>query len=177
VNESDARQRWGDAKPVVVHLVTEGGPFEPVVARWDGSAWWFEEVDRRADPLVAEHLKEALRSVTTPADLRFKGLTPEMRVAYELAAQQAREFEAMFQGRRDEERLRGALRLAGGQLREFRDRGDYWLVEWTTADGERHSSAIDKGDLTVMSAGICLSGRDNDFDLQSLVGVMERQWE
>ena len=61
-------------------------------------------------------------------------------------------------------------------LREFHDRGDFWLVEWTTRDGERHTSAIAKKELTVVSAGICLSGRDRDFDLQSLVGVVERQW-
>lgn len=39
----------------------------------------------------------------------------------------------------------------------------------------RHTSAIAKADLTVVSSGICLSGRDRDFDLQSLVGVIEHQ--
>ena len=43
--------------------------------------------------------------------------------------------------------------------------------------GQRHTSAIGKGDLTVISSGICLSGRARDFDLQSLVGVMDGQWE
>jgi hypothetical protein len=177
VNEADARQRWGAVRPAAVHLVSDGVRFEQVLARWDGSAWWFEEVDRRADPRVAERLRDALRQVTPPESLRFRGITPEMRTVYDLAAQQAQQFRTMMEQRRDEQRLRQALRLAGGGLREFRDRGDFWLVEWSTADGERHSSAVNKGDLTVVSAGICLSGRDRDFDLQSLVGVVERQDE
>lgn len=47
-------------------------------------------------------------------------------------------------------------------------------MEWTTAEGDSHSSAISKADLTVISAGIGLSERDRDFDLQSLVGVVEQ---
>ena len=63
--------------------------------------------------------------------------------------------------------------MGGGELREVRDRDDYWLIEWTAGNGDRHTSASAKNDLTVVSAGICLSGLDSNFDLQSLVGVVE----
>jgi len=176
INESDAKQRFGIAKPVAVNLVTDAATFEPIIARWDGGSWWFDECDRRSDPLVAEQLKDALKKVTSPPELRFKGITPEMGTVYDLVAHQTKEFEAKMQHKRDEKRLAAALRQGGGELREFRDRDDSWLIEWITADGSRHTSAISKNDLTVVSAGICLSGMDRDFDLQSLVGVVERQF-
>ncbi|GAB4461061.1 MAG: hypothetical protein OHK0029_25820 [Armatimonadaceae bacterium] len=252
-NEADMAQRFGEARPVAVHLVTEGTAFEQVTARCVGGAWWFEEIDRRADPEPLEKLRDALRAVVEPAELAFGGMTPEMRTVYDLAAQseerfarvrqqrineaerqrqaerraQVRRAEQQFReehgyswydeahwderqewereamvaeppepqagrGRRpqrrnrrnapenrhpDDHRLREALAVGGGELRDYTDRGEYYLVEWATQDGVRHTSAIAKADLTVISSGICLSGRDRDFDLQSLVGVMERQWE
>ena len=169
VNESDARQRFGIVKPMAVHLVTEGTQFEQIIARGDGKSWWFEDIDRRSDPMVADRLMQALKEVTSPDCLQFKGMTPEMRIIYQMAASQAKE----FAGLQDEKRLQKALKQGGGELHKFDDRGEFWRVEWTTADGTRHNSAISKGDLTVVSSGICLSGRDRDFDLQSLVGVME----
>lgn len=177
MNEGDALQRFRIAKPVAVHLVTDGTTFEPIIARFDGSYWWFDECDRRDDPLITDNLREHLKKVTPPEEIRFKGITPEMRTVYDLTAQQAKEFEAKMQHRRDEQRLRKALEMGGGEMREFRDRQDHWTIEWTTANGEHHTSAISKNDLTVISSGICLSGRDRDFDLQSLVGVIEkRDW-
>jgi len=173
MNESDFKQRTGSVKPVVLHLVSEGGIFDPVVARWDGASWWFEEIDRRADPLPTEELRQYFKQMTPPEDLRFKGMTPEMRTVYELAANNHDEFNSQI---KDERRLKRALKMGGGELRQFQDRGDdYWWVEWTTSTGEHHSSAISKPDLTVVSAGICLSGGDRAFDLQSLVGVVEQQ--
>ena len=172
VNESDAKQRTGVAKPRAVHLVTEGSQFDTVVARWDGDSFWFEEIDRRADPLLSDLLKAALKKLILPQDVRFKGMTPEMRVVYELVARNIKDFNPKV---RDEQRLQRALKMGGGELRDFSDRQDYWLVEWTSGSGEHHSSAIAKNDLTVMSAGICLSGLDKDFDLQSLVGVVENR--
>lgn len=174
-NESDAKQRFGMAKPVVVNLVTDAVDFEQVIARWDGSSWWFEEIDRRADPLVLESLKEGLKNVIPAQELHFKGITPEMRSVYDLVAQKHQKFAAQMQQNREEKLLKKALQQGGGELDSFRDREDHWLVEWTTTDGVRHTSAIAKNDLTVISSGICLSGRDRDFDLQSLVGVMEQR--
>jgi hypothetical protein len=172
VNAADLRQRFGVVKPVIVHLVTQPIAFEQIVARWQGRAGWFEQVDRQSDPEISETLQGALKQLTPVADLRFKGLTPEIRATYELATQQVAEF---AQPRQDETRLRRALQVGGGELHQFHDRGDYWTVDWTTATGDRHTSAIAKADLTVVSSGICLSGRDRDFDLQSLVGVIEQQ--
>lgn len=175
VNESDARQRFGKVQPLLVRLVSEGARFEQVVTRWDGASLWFQETDRRADPLVTEQLRQAFSEEILPENLRLKGLTPEMRSVYELALQGSAAFRARLQQKRDEDRLRGALELSGASLRGYQERGDYWLVEWNTADGEHHSSAISKESLTVISAGICLDGFDRDFDLQSLAGVIEQQ--
>lgn len=189
VNESDMQQRLGVAKPVLVHLVTEATAFELIMARFDGAAWWFDEIDRRAEPQAAEQLKEFFRAVTLPEAVRFAGMTPEMLTVYDLAWQQSEaaqvQQEAVGQRQRrvqrpprrrqrtDEGRLREALQMGGGDLQDFRDQGEFWQVEWMTCDGERHTSAISKGDLTVISSGICLSGGDRNFDLQSLVGVVE----
>ena len=231
VNESDMQQRLGATKPVPVHLVTEASAFEPIIARSDGSAWWFDEIDRRAEPQPAERLREQLRQVTMPENVHFPGMTPEMHTVYELALQQTEEYQLRMQHQRqvreqrerqrdqrlarrtqreeehrqqaqafqpqeqhryyqwetqqsrrhrrnsnnEERRLRDALHMGGGELRDFRDRGDFWQVEWTTRNGEHHTSAISKNDLTVISSGICLSGGDRNFDLQSLVGVIEAQ--
>ncbi|HJQ26443.1 MAG TPA: hypothetical protein VKA60_21190 [Blastocatellia bacterium] len=195
-NESDFEQRFGATRPILIHLVGEGEVFEQMLVRTDGSAFWFEAIDRRSDPLAGEALREAASAQVAPAALRFKGMTHEMRVAYELARQPLGSLTDAYarkrrrvrppgaqheqsvpdfatEAERDEWRLREALRVGGGDLQGFTDRGDYWVVEWTTRGGHRHTSAISKAGLTVISSGICLSGRDRDFDLQSLVGVIE----
>jgi hypothetical protein len=173
VNEADARQRLGTVEPKPVHLVGEGAQFDQIVARFDGAACWFEEMDRRADPLHAERLREALRCDTPTAQLGWKNCTPEMRECYALARERC-----VAQGKLrqppDSERLAEALAFDGGELVNFTDRGDCWEVMWKAPDsGYMYSSVIEKRDLTVVSAGICLDGRDRDFDLQSLVRVVD----
>ncbi|HEX6624303.1 MAG TPA: hypothetical protein VF064_11360 [Pyrinomonadaceae bacterium] len=185
-NAGEAQRRFPSLRawPPVVHLVCDGREFEQVVVRAVGGAWLFEDADRRADPLDAERLREAWRQRLQPGALDWKGCTPEMRACYALPF--AREMQTREQRRlreersrrgRDETRLREALRFGGGDLGSYRDRGDHWLVEWMARDGESHTSAISKRDLTVVSAGICLSGEDDKFDLHSLVGVVAGAWE
>lgn len=165
MDEDEAGGHRGNAGPVQIHLVAAGGRFDAIVARYDGAGYWYDDLDRRADPAIADELRVAAGN-GLPADaLRIRGLTPEDRIAYGIVCGAAH-------GRNDQERLRRALRVGGGVLRGYRDQGEFWLVEWQTPDGEQHSSTIRKRDLTVISAGICLSGQDRTFDLQSLVGVI-----
>jgi hypothetical protein len=67
--------------------------------------------------------------------------------------------------------LRDALSHAGAEFKELRDRDDVYTITFEV-DGQRHVSVIAKKDLGVQVAGICLSGQDEAFDLQSLVGVI-----
>jgi hypothetical protein len=183
-NDADARQQSGACGELQVHLVSEGARFEQVVAHTDGCNWLCGEPDRRADARIAERLRKLLRQGVYPDYITWKGITPEMRAVYALAAEFAPQFRTLRRRREadrfrrtEERRLRDALALGGGTLIEYHDRGDHWQVEWETRHEERHTSTISKRDLTVVSAGICLSGQDSEFDLQSLVGVVEGGWD
>ena len=41
-----------------------------------------EEIDRRADPTIAQTLQSALKQLIPAGQLQFKGITPEMRSLY-----------------------------------------------------------------------------------------------
>ncbi len=166
--EGDAHQRFGRVEPVPVSLVEEGNAFEQVVARFDGAHFWFEKPDRRASPRQAERMRQALTE--GEGEIRWAGVTPEMKTAYEMVVSRLK----LFTERRDEDRLQEALLTGGGELLGYADREDYWVVEWRDSSGMVHNSAIAKQNMTVLTAGICLSGEDEKFDLQSLVGVVEK---
>lgn len=170
VNRDVFAQKFGPAKALTVHLVTLGRAFEQALVRFDGASFWFDRIDRRANPKVPAMMAQSLKNFVNPEELKFTGLSPELREAYRLVFAPADNLRV----RCSEDRLRRALELGGGQLEGFVDHGDYWNTTWTTSDGDRHVSAIQKNDLTVLSAGICLDGEDEKFDLQSLVGVVEQ---
>jgi hypothetical protein len=56
-------------------------------------------------------------------------------------------------------------------LVEYLERADSFRVTFTVG-GRSYTSSVNKDDLTVQVAGICLSGEDQKFDLSSLVGVL-----
>lgn len=156
------------ARPVPILLAEDGlQPFETVIARFDGRLFFYEMRDARRNPALAAHLRDALAVPTPPADLRKPGLSAEERAAYAWA------WDLLEEARRDHvaARLEDALTHAGARLRAFLERDDIYTVTYSVGEA-RHTSAIHKDDLTVLTAGICLSGRDRDFDLASLVGVL-----
>ena len=150
-------------------LLAEAGiqPFETVVARFDGHFFWYERRDNRRNPALAAYLREALDAGTPTEALRKSGLSPEERAAYDWAQSLVAEAErAGVSGR-----LAAALAHAGGRLIAFTERDDSYTVAYQVGD-ERAVSTVRKGDLSVLTAGICLSGQDARFDLTSMVSVM-----
>ncbi len=153
--------------PVPVQFAVGVEPFQQVVTRFDGTFFWFQEVDRRRNPAIAAYLREALRTETSLDDLHKPTLTAEEREAYGTL------FQAIEAARRNqaEVRLADALAHAGAELSSYIEREDAYTVTYMV-DGVSHRSTVRKDDLTVLVAGICLSGEDRRFDLNSLVGVI-----
>lgn len=175
LNEPDARFHvQGQAQVRLVDDETQR--FDTICARFDGTNFWFEEADPRSDPAAAGYLRESLAQMIDPTKLDRSGLMPGQRIAYLL--NYCQRLEAMLEDARtrDERRIRSALEHAGAELRDYAEHADSYRVTYEV-DGQRHVSVVRKNDLMVQTAGICLSGRDNDFDLNSLVGVLRESRE
>jgi hypothetical protein len=168
-HQADGRFRITGALPV--RLVEEGQIFEVIETRFDGGQCWFERLDPRRDPATAAYLRQALMDLVEPDKLRRPGLTAEERQAYAVNYWPRLEAELEAQRDRTEERLREALSHAGAEFRGYLERGADYRIEYTV-DGQPHVSVVSRRDLSVQVAGICLSGEDQHFDLQSLVGVI-----
>jgi hypothetical protein len=168
----DQRLRITGSAPL---LLPEEGleRFDTVVARFDGRLLWYDRRDVVRDPALAAYLRE--RFAARGADdlppqvgaLRKPGLSAEERAAYAFA----RSLIELAARDWTEVRLSEALAHAQGRLRSYSEHGDVYTVTYEV-DGEVHTSAVRRDDLSVTTAGICLSGQDRRFDLTSLVGVM-----
>lgn len=152
---------------VPISLPNEVRLFDTVDVRWDGENFWYDQHNAVRPLRVATTLRDLLAEEKSPDKVDVPGMTAEERLAYAIAFDQ--EIEAKKD--RKEERLRRALERGGALLRSYVERGNTYTVEFTVG-GERHRSVVDSETLQVTSAGICLSGGDRNFDLQSLVGVI-----
>jgi hypothetical protein len=166
---ADRRGRPAQERPVPVHLVDGAERFDVVRARRDGRSLWFEAVDRGADPRIAAGLRRSLSEGIDAGSLRVRDLTPDLREAYAIAAGEVRE----SRRRGEEARIRDVLERFGGRLEDVREGESGRIVTWRGADGWLRHSLVRGEDLTVVSAGICLDGRDEEFDLASLSSVFE----
>ena len=160
--------------PAIVHLVDNGSPWQACRAYCDGCHLWFSELAPNGDPRLADGLQASLREQIPPRELRVPGLTPRDRAAYSMEyLHRFPPVRATEPAPTPEVGLASSLVRGGGRLRNYSDQGESWLVHWVDSLGALHTSSVRKGDLGVISAGVCLSGQDNKFDLTSLVGVVE----
>ena len=168
-HRADARFRIEGLVPV--QLVEEPQLFDVLLTRFDGALCWYDGPEPRRDPATAAAFASPSPRMVEPDRLDRPGLSAEEQAAY--AMNYAPRFQAELEIRRDrvEERLRAALTHAGAEFREYQERGDVYRVAYVV-EGRRHVSVVSRNDLSVQVAGICLSGEDRRFDLQSMVGVL-----
>lgn len=187
----DTRVRLEGLAPI--RLAEEVQLFDCVRTRFDGLQFWFDEVDVQHDPAASAYLRSALQDRMPPQQLQRRGLTAEERAAYELNVWELvrshgaepgevpdRRGGKVLNSEKSSElsesdavriRLRESLSHAGAQLVDYLERADSFRVTFTV-DHRSFTSSVNKDDLTVQVAGICLSGEDQKFDLSSLVGVL-----
>jgi hypothetical protein len=172
-HKGDTRFHIQGAVPLL--LAEEGlERFETAAARFDGSHFWYDRRSLTRDPALAAYLREQFahldpqdRLPPPPEALRRPGLSAEERQAYAFLREALR----FAQRSQAEGRLESALEHAGAHLLSYTEREGAYVVNYEL-DGRRHTSLVRPNDLTILTAGICLSGQDQRFDLASLVGVL-----
>jgi hypothetical protein len=171
-NSGDAQQRgWpflGFApQPRALHLVSGAiRPFDVLIGRVLGSILLYDEPDRRLlwAP-VSAHLRKAFET-DWKKPLRVKNASAEMRAVFTLLQNRMLEEQKKTLGGR----IEAALIYSGATLKAWTEWGQGYEVVWTH-EGREYRTIL-RPDLFVESAGICLSGRDSDFNLSAIVHVM-----
>ena len=144
----DARFRLNGVAPIRGGGSANVQMFDCLVARFDGTHFWFEKADARRSPAIAEYLRQSLADQIAPEALHKKGLSSEERVAYALALYGPPEPElsvptnaataapswnplaAIINPNTPDGRLAQSLQHAGGRLVSWMDRGDAYTVTY-----------------------------------------------
>ena len=152
---------------VPIYLTEEVQQFQTIIASFDGSQCWFDSVDM-SRLRVANDLRHSLSKLQKPEDLKISNLSKYELFAYNNTY--------MYELKRRElsktDLMKQALERGGARYLSHIERQNTYTVEFNV-DGQNHRSVVNKNTLQVQSAGICLSGGDANFDLQSLVGVIK----
>lgn len=159
-----------NAKPFHI-LVADGVEnLDTATVRFDGAHFWFDSIkfNENMDKMV--QLRDRIQEGNYALPKNQK-LTPEEATAFRLAAS----FHKQANMSNLERRLQAEMGRYDAQVEKFVERGDNVEVQWKDNwNGGKYTSVFKIDDLSVVTAGICLSGGDKKFDLQSLVGVIRQ---
>ena len=152
---------------IPVSLPEEVQMFDTVQARFDGFSCWFESIYEKSSLKNSQYLRESFAALLEPKELNLAGLTQPERNAYAVLWETSEESKRT----KEENKIKSALNRAGASYLSHIERNDTYTIEYNV-DGHTHRSVVRKDTLEVQTAGICLSGLDRTFDLQSLVTVV-----
>lgn len=168
-NKSDFKKRFGRDGLFSVLVADNVEILDTVQVRFDGSCFWFDSAKIIKDMDKREDLRQRIikGNYSMTKELKY-GLSPEEDEAFNLACQFHKEANMSDL----EKRLTNEFGRYDATMERFVERGSNVEVQWR--DNISHqaiTSVFNKEDLSVVTAGICLSGGDKKFDLQSMVGV------
>ena len=163
----------GEVEVISLTRITRPALFEEVEVCFDGSIFFFKRIilDDQHELYVQAKLRDEFldRAFSYDADavLATKYLRPEHLVAFDYAWNRV----ALSAEEVAQKMLGDAVSHAGGTLKKYEDDVDTYKVTMEV-DGIEQSPIVISKDMDIISAGVCLSGDDQIFDLQSLVGVL-----
>lgn len=166
-NPADAVQRgWKDASPRLVRLVRGNvSPFTVFTAR-EMAGTLFYDSGRGLDSNKQAYLTELITGPqNTIPHVDSWGLS------YHILRQRLMEQRRVEQRKTLAGQLEERLEFAGAKLEGYGLTGDTIDVTYTY-NGAKFTVNIAKN-MRVYTTPICLNGRQNDFDLSAIVGVME----
>lgn len=173
-NFGDAKQKGFSTTPVPVYLVGDSiESFDLIYANGEPEALIYNrragfqiadrsvllsEVDGTGIPVFSSH---EIRTAFMILRERFVS----RRLADELEAEKRK-------SRTVEDRIKNNLEYLGAELLSWRESGNDLIVRWRDR-GEVYESRVNS-DLSVgtVSAGLCLSGQDQKFDIAAMVDVV-----
>ena len=142
--------------------------FDTVIVRYDSVRFWYHGQDPKSDGAKNEYLRESFTDNIDSDRLKFPGLTLEDKMAYSM--RYAIDKEAME--KKTEFKLKNAIEHGGGDFVSFVEKSDHFRVTYKV-DRRQYTSTVTKdNNLSILSAGICLSGQDSKFDLKSIIPVL-----
>lgn len=158
---------------IVVRNVSDCERFDCIVGRWDGLHFWFDDVFPGSNHVKSEAMRQCFDPNKTVAKMKecsngIKGITPEELKSFELSLASW----VLFQKVSTEDMICKTLALGGGKLGKYVLRGENIEIRWTSPSGNEYISVVKKDGLDVVSAGICLSGKDEKFHLKDLPFVI-----
>lgn len=141
--------------------------FDTLVARFDGVNLWYQAVVPSMS-LNAGFMRGHYDSEELPETIQCSGMSPRELAAYQVA----REHKLEMLGDPEERRLKHALEGIGGRLVRYEAVDNVYRVTYEV-DGHEDVTVVDQNSLIAnFTTGICLSGRDSNFDLTTMVSVV-----
>ena len=140
--------------------------FDVIHVRFNGQYFIYERHQAGKYQQLTEECRDLLNKETKPDRIKIAfGFARAYAYAYEVTVKQK-----IITA---QDKVKTAIERAGGKFKNLVDRGGIFTVSFEV-EGETFTPTVNANNLMLENAGICLSGRDRSFDLESFVHVTRK---